>query len=181
MAGPSTALHTVAKAGYLPPFYQTANKNGMPIRIMLVQAFAVSAVAVVFVFMPSVEAAFQILSQLAGLLYLVVYLIMFASAIRLRYRQPDRPRPYRVPGGLAGMWVIGGAGFVASALALASSLVPPSQIGVGSPVLYLGLLVGLAALISTAPLLLYARREPHWRDPGSEVALFAAEAQGDRT
>ncbi len=79
------------------------------------------------------------------------------------------------------MWIIGGAGFVASALALASSLVPPSQIGIGSPALYLGLLVGLTALIITAPLLLYARREPHWRDPGSEVALFAAEARGGRS
>nr|WP_043541338.1 putative glutamine/gamma-aminobutyrate antiporter GadC [Salinispora pacifica] len=180
VAGPSTALQAVAKAGYLPPFYQSTNKNGMPIRIMLVQAAAVSSVAVVFVFMPSVEAAFQILSQLAGLLYLVVYLIMFASAIYLRYRQPDRPRPYRVPGGLVGMWIIGGAGFVASALALASSLVPPSQIGIGSPTLYLGLLIGLAVLIITTPLLLYARRKPHWRDPASEVAPFAGAPRDDR-
>lgn len=146
---------------------------------MLVQAAAVSSVAVVFVFMPSVEAAFQILSQLAGLLYLVVYLIMFASAIYLRYRQPDRPRPYRVPGGLVGMWIIGGAGFVASALALASSLVPPSQIGIGSPTLYLGLLIGLTVLIITTPLLLYARRKPHWRDPASEVAPFAGTPRDD--
>lgn len=180
VAGPSSAMHSVAKAGYLPTFFHAANKNGMPIRIMLVQAVAVSAVAVVFVFMPSVQAAFQILSQLAGLLYLVVYLTMFASAIYLRYRQPDRPRPYRVPGGLAGMWIIGGAGFVASALALASSLVPPSQIGIGSPARYLGLLVGLAALIITAPLLLFARRKPHWRDPASNVEPFAWETPDDR-
>lgn len=181
VAGPSTALQAVAKAGYLPPSYQATNKNGMPIRIMLLQAAAVSAVAVVFVFMPSVEAAFQILSQLAGLLYLVVYLIMFASAIYLRYRQPDQPRPYRVPGGLAGMWIIGGTGFVASTLALTSSLVPPSQIGVGSPALYLGLLIGLATLIITTPLLLYARRKPHWRDPASEVAPFTDEPRDDRS
>ncbi len=30
VAGPSTALHAVAKAGYLPPFYQAANKTGCP-------------------------------------------------------------------------------------------------------------------------------------------------------
>lgn len=180
VAGPSTAMHAVAKAGYLPPFYQVANKNGMPTRIMLVQAVAVSAVAVLFVLMPSVQAAFQILSQLAGLLYLVVYLAMFTSAIYLRYSQPDRRRPYRVPGGLVGMWVIGGAGFIASALALASSLVPPNQIGVGSPILYIGLLVGLATLIVITPLVLYARRKPHWRDPTNDLAPFAWEAQGDR-
>lgn len=58
-----------------------------------------------------------------------------------------------------GMWVFGGAGFIASALALASSLAPPNQIGVGSPILYIGLLVGLATLIVTTPLVLYARRK----------------------
>lgn len=181
VVGPSTAMLAVAKAGYLPPFFQATNKSGMPTHILLVQAVAVSVLAVLFVFMPSVQAAFQVLSQLAGLLYLVVYLAMFASAISLRYSQPDRRRPYRVPGGLVGMWVIGGVGFVASALALASSLVPPSQIGVGNPFLYIGLLVGLAGLIVTVPLVVYARRKPHWHDPASDVAPFAWEARGARS
>lgn len=76
------------------------------------------------------------------------------------------------------MWVIGGVGFVASGLALASSLVPPSQIGVGNPFLYIGLLVGLAGLIVAVPLVVYTRRRPHWYDPASDVAPFAWEARG---
>jgi hypothetical protein len=52
-----------------------------------------------------------ILSQLTVILYLIMYLLMFAAAIYLRYSQPNRPRPYRIPGGTAGMWIIGGAGF----------------------------------------------------------------------
>ncbi|NYT92467.1 putative glutamine/gamma-aminobutyrate antiporter GadC [Salinispora sp. H7-4] len=180
VVGPSTAMLAVAKAGYLPPFFQLTNKYGMPTRILLFQAISVSVLAVLFIVMPSVEAAFQVLSQLAGILYLLIYLGMFAAAIQLRYSQPDRRRPYRVPGGLPGMWVIGGIGFVASALALASSLAPPDQIGVGSPTVYIGLLVGLAAMIIAVPLSVYVLRKPDWCDPGRDVAPFSWETQGDR-
>ena len=59
--------------------------------------------------------------------------LMFAAAIYLRYSQPNRPRPYRIPGGDIGMWLIGGLGFLGSLLAFVLSFIPPSQISVGSP------------------------------------------------
>ena len=36
-------------------------------------------------------------------LYLIMYMLMYASAIKLRRTQPDLPRAYKVPGGNAGM------------------------------------------------------------------------------
>jgi glutamate:GABA antiporter len=35
------------------------------------------------------------------------YLGVFPALIRLRYTRPDAPRPYRVPGGKAGVWLCG--------------------------------------------------------------------------
>jgi amino acid transporter len=34
-------------------------------------------------------------------------LLEFAALIALRYREPRLPRPFRVPGGLAGAWIVG--------------------------------------------------------------------------
>ncbi len=45
---------------------------------MFVQGIIVSVLSVTFVIMPSVQAAFQILSQLTVMLYLVMYMLMFA-------------------------------------------------------------------------------------------------------
>jgi putative glutamate/gamma-aminobutyrate antiporter len=178
VAGPSSGLLVVAKAGYLPRFWQKTNANGMATHILLVQALMVTVLSVMFVVLPSVQAAYQILSQLTVILYLVMYLLMFASAIYLRYSQPHRPRPYRIPGGDIGMWIIGGLGLVGSLMAFVLSFIPPGQISVGSPTTYVGILIGLTVFFVAMPFVIYAVRKAHWRDPNSDFAPFTWEAEG---
>ncbi|WAP53211.1 amino acid permease [Arthrobacter sp. ATA002] len=100
VAGPSSGLLAVAKAGYLPRFWQHTNKHGMGTHIMFFQAFVVTALGLVYVVLPSVQAAYQILSQLTVILYLIMYMLMFAGAIYLRY-SPAQPPP-AVPGSRRG-------------------------------------------------------------------------------
>ena len=178
VAGPSSGLLAVAKAGYLPRFWQHTNQHGMGTHILLFQALLVTALGVVYVVLPSVQAAYQILSQLTVILYLIMYLLMFAAAIYLRYSQPNRPRPYKVPGGDVGMWIVGGVGFLGSLMAFAFSFIPPDQIAVGSPELYVGILVGAAAVMVALAFVIYAFRKPHWRDPDSEFVPFTWQLEG---
>lgn len=177
VAGPSTGFLEVGRAGYLPRWWQHTNRRGMAKHILLVQGGLVTLLSIMFVVLPSVQAAYQILSQLTVILYLVMYMLMFAAAIYLRYSQPNRPRPYRIPFGDTGMWVVGGVGFLGALLAFVLSFVPPDQIKVGSKGLYIGLLVGLSAVFIAIPFIVYAIRKPHWRDPASEFAPFTWEAE----
>ncbi|WP_145498715.1 putative glutamine/gamma-aminobutyrate antiporter GadC [Yersinia bercovieri] len=176
VGGPSTGLLTVAKAGYLPRWWQHTNKNGMATHILLLQALIVSLLSILFVILPSVQAAFQILSQLTVILYLIMYILMFSAAIYLRYSQSQRPRPYRIPGGDIGMWVIGGAGWIGSILVFLLSFVPPSQIAIGSPETYVGILIIATLFFFILPLLIYAVRKPHWRDEKTDFAPFTWQA-----
>ena len=178
VAGPSSGLLVVAKAGYLPRFWQKTNAKGMATHILLVQAILVTVLSVMFVVLPSVQAAYQILSQLTVILYLVMYLLMFAAAIYLRYSQPNRPRPYRIPGGDIGMWIVGGLGFVGALMAFVLSFIPPGQISVGSPTTYVGILIGLTVFFVAIPFLVYGIRKTHWRDPSADFAPFTWEAEG---
>lgn len=84
VSGPSTGMLSIAKAGYLPRWWHHTNKNGVATHIMFVQGVVVSILSISFVVLPSVEAAYQILSQLTTILYLIMYLLMFAAAIYLR-------------------------------------------------------------------------------------------------
>ena len=178
VAGPSSALLVVAKGGYLPRFWQFTNKNGMATHIMMAQALLVTMISTVFVVLPSVQAAYQILSQLTVVLYLIMYLLMFASAIYLRYSQPNRPRPYHIPGGNIGMWLIAGLGFIGSLTAFFFSFIPPDQIAVGSPELYVGLLVVLTVIFVSVPFFIYKARKPHWKDPSvTDFAPFTWEIE----
>ncbi|OCZ66883.1 amino acid transporter [Achromobacter xylosoxidans] len=172
VAGPSSGLLTVAKAGYLPMWWQHTNKASMATNILLLQAGIVTLLATLFVILPSVQAAFQILSALTVILYLIMYLLMFAAAIRLRYTQPKRERPYRIPGGNLGMWVIAGAGFIGSLLAFVFSFIPPSQISVGSPTTYVMLLVVLTVFFVACPIVIFAVRKASWRSVDNDFAPF---------
>lgn len=175
VGGPSSGLLSVAKAGYLPRWWQHTNKNDMATHILLVQAVLVSLLAVLFVVLPSVQAAYQIMSQLTIVLYLVMYVLMFSAAIYLRYSQPKQPRPYKIPGGRVGMWIIAGAGLIGSLIAFFFSFIPPAQISVGSPTAYVVILVVLTLFFVALPFLIYAMRQPHWRDKDSGFAPFTWE------
>jgi len=177
VSGPSSGLLVVAKAGYMPRFWQHTNKHGMATHILLVQAMVVTILSTMFVVLPSVQATYQILSQLTVILYLVMYLLMFAAGIYLRFSQPKRPRPYKIPGGDFGMWLVGGVGFLGALLALVLSFIPPGQIKVGSPTLFVGILVTLSVLFVAIPFVIFAIRKPHWRDPASDFAPFTWEAE----
>ena len=165
VAGPSSALLVVAKGGYLPRFWQHTNSKGMATHIMLAQAVIVTFLSVIFVVLPSVQAAYQILSQLTVILYLIMYLLMFSAAIYLRYSQPNRPRTYKIPGGHLGMWFVGGLGFVGALTAFLFSFIPPAQVAVGSPTLFVSILVVLAAVFVAIPFLIFRARKPYWKDP----------------
>ncbi|MGL5432816.1 MAG: amino acid permease, partial [Plesiomonas shigelloides] len=162
VAGPSTGLLQVGREGYLPPFLQATNKNGVQSHILFFQGLIVSVISILLVVLPSVQSAYQILGQLACILYLIMYIMMFAAAIYLRYSQPNTPRPYRVPGGNLGMWIIAGMGFLGSVVACVLSFIPPSQISVGNPESYVLILLIGTVVFFAIPLWIYACRKPQW-------------------
>ena len=172
VAGPSKGIYTVGKAGYLPPFFQKSNKQGVQRNILLVQGGLVTLLSLLFVVMPSVQSFYQILSQLTILLYLIMYMLMFAAAIALRYKMKDAPRPFRLGKGNALMWIIGTVGFAGSLLAFVLSFIPPGQIATGSnTVWYSGLIVGCVVMVGI-PYIIFAMRKPSWKDPNAEFAPF---------
>ena len=70
--------------------------------------------------------------KLSGLCFMISYLLVFPSFVLLRYRQPDHPRPYRLPFGMPGAWVasIVCTVFIAGACALFFKPEPGAQNGV---------------------------------------------------
>ena len=65
--------------------------------------------------------------------YMVVYVLMFIAAVRLRRNQPDRERGYRAPMLPLLCWV----GGISALLAFIIGFIPPSQFGAGSTLGYI--------------------------------------------
>lgn len=173
VSGPSKGLFAVGKAGYLPPFFQKENKIGVQKNILLLQGAAVTLLSLLFVVMPSVQSFYQILSQLTVLLYLIMYLLMFAAAIYLRYSMKKCERPFRIgKSGNTLMWVVAGMGFLGSLLAFVLSFIPPAQIAIGSNAVWYAVLTIGCIVVVIAPFIIYAARKPGWVDKNSTFEPF---------
>ena len=173
VAGPSKGIFAVGKAGYLPPFFQKTNKIGVQKNILIVQGIIVTLLGLLFVVMPSVQSFYQILSQLSVLLYLIMYLLMFSGAIRLRYIMKDAQRPFKVgKKGNALMWIIGGLGFAGSLLAFILSFIPPAQIATGSSAVWYSVLFGGCIIMVAVPFIIYANRKESWKATDTQFEPF---------
>lgn len=173
VAGPSKGIFAVGKAGYLPPFFQASNKQGVQKNILWVQGVIVTLLGLLMVILPTVQSFYQILSQLTILLYLIMYVLMFAAAIKLRYSMPKAYRFYRIGSkGNSWMWIVGGVGILGSTLAFVLSFIPPAQISTGGPVAWYSVLALGVIIMVAIPFIIYSFRKPGWRNPNTTFEPF---------
>src|SRR6478735_5004422 len=167
LAGPSKGLLQIARReGYLPPFFQQQNENEFPVHILVVQGAVTTVIALLYALVPSVSSAYWILSVMTTQVYLIVYLLMFVAAVRLRSSQPNVERGYTAPA-LKFLCVVG---FLASAAAIAIGFVPPSQFENGSTAAYVLLILAGTALLGLLPPWLFLKfRKPSWKSSDAEV------------
>jgi putative glutamate/gamma-aminobutyrate antiporter len=167
LAGPSKGLLNIGREnGYLPPTLQKVNAQGVQQNILLYQGILISVIALLFAFIPEVSNAFWILSAMTTQVYLMMYVLMFASAMKLRRSQPDHPRGYRMPA----LMTIGAIGLLSSVGVFLVGLIPPSQFGSGSSWAYPLILLSGVVLIGIAiPAALLKFRKPSWKQASVET------------
>ena len=163
IVGPSRGLHATAIDGDLPPFFHKTNDKGMPTSIFIVQGIIVTFLSAIFLFMPSVNTSYWILVAMASELYMIMYILMFIAAIRLRYTQPHKERHYHIPGGKLGMWLVAGIGILGSLFAIIIGFFPPSQIETGSLFSYEVTLIGITLFFCIIPIIIFSLRHAGWK------------------
>ena len=129
---PTKGLLVAAQDGNLPPLFQRTNRQGAPVVMLVGQAIIVTLLSSLFLFMPSVNGSYWLLTALAAQLYMLMYLMMFLAAIKLRLKAPHHPRAFRIPGGLLGMLIVAGIGMIGVLTTLVVSFMPPDGIDIGS-------------------------------------------------
>jgi amino acid transporter len=164
--GPVRGLGRAAREGLLPPILQKHNKAGVPVSMLILQAVFVSIWGVIFVLLPGgVNSAFWMLLALTTTVYIVMYVLMYLAAIKLRYSQPHVKRAFNVPGGKAGMWIISGWGIASMIIIFVLALLPPTQASVESISLIAFealMIVGTIGVVMV-PQLIYWKRKQSWK------------------
>jgi amino acid transporter len=164
LIGPAKGLGIVAEEGNMPPMFDRTNKYGAPVAVLVTQALIGSLVSLLYVFLPSVNQAYWILSAMTVELLCIVYVLVFAALIKLRYSQPDTARPFRIPGGMAGIWIVGGVGLFGVVFAFIVGLMPPSFFP--NALQYVGAVLLGTFLLAVPPLIFLKMKKPEWLHGG---------------
>ena len=159
IAGPSRSMWLVGKAGYLPRSLQRTNKNDVQMSLLLFQGAIVTLLALVFVVSPNTSSAFAILQDISIILYMLMYIVMFAAAIRLRRIDKGIDRPIRIPG-LPVVAIVGGSAAVA---AIVLGITPPSGYASTSFLMYATIVISGVIVLGLPPQIIYRLRRASWK------------------
>ena len=165
LIGPAMGLGIVAEEGNLPPVFNRTNRYGSPAAVLLIQAGIGTIISLLYVFLPSVNQAYWILSAITVELLCIVYFFVFAAVIKLRYSRPDAPRPFRIPGGMAGIWLFAGMGIFGVVFSFIIGLLPTAGVysGAQAAAYILGILIG-TFLLAVPPLIFLKLKKPGWTE-----------------
>ncbi len=158
IGGPSRSMWLVGKAGYLPKGLQKTNRNDVQMPLLLLQGAVVTVLSFVFVVAPNTSTAFAMLQDVSISLYMLMYICMFSSAIKLRRSQPNLERPIKIKG----LPVIAVVGIVSALSAIVLGLTPPagfSDIPAGT---YAAIIAGGVIVLGVPPQFIYRFRKPAW-------------------
>jgi len=130
VAGIARVPFAVGIDRYLPAaFGKIHPKWKTPYVSILVQAGASGAILLGSQISETTRGAYQFLIDAGIILYFIPFLYMFAAAIKLAGRKDRRENEHAVlvPGGIPGVWIAGGMGFLVVLIGIFVSLVPPGD------------------------------------------------------
>jgi amino acid transporter len=130
VAGIARVPFVVGIDRYLPAAFGKIHPRWKtPYVSILVQAIASGAILLASQINDTTRGAYQVLIDAAIILYFIPFLYMFAAVIKLAHRKDRNQNPHAilVPGGIPGVWICGGLGFLVVLVGILVSLVPPGD------------------------------------------------------
>lgn len=155
VAGPAKGMLIVANDGFFPKWLQHVNKKNVPTALLFLQATIGSILSILFVY--SERNTFMwILTALSAQFTCLVYILIFAACLRLRYKAPTTKRPFKVKA----IWLFVTLGMIACLFGFFIVYIPHSQYVFMQQDLYNKLLIVIFAALLLPPILLIKYR--HW-------------------
>lgn len=174
--GPAKGLYATEETGDLVPELEYVNKRHVPVAVLVAQGALSSVFALVFLFVPSINTDYWMLTALTTQIIVMMYILVFAAAIRLRYTEPDANRPYKIPGGKPGIWIVAGMGLVGCTFGLIIGFVPPTGVQHWPTPIYIAAMIAGILISSLPPFIIEKIKKPSWKLAHPDEVLVDADA-----
>ena len=152
--GPAKGLMVAADDGNLPGELARLNRFGSPTRILLLQWLLVILLCGLFIYLPSFNTSYWLLSNITAQLALLFYLLFFAAAFSLSRRLPNKSGAFKLSPWF--LKLVSGIGFLLCLASFIIGFIPPTAIDIINLAQYetfliggIGIFLGLGFLFST--------------------------------
>lgn len=153
ITGPASVLSYIASQGLLPKSIEKTNKNNAPVVILFTQAFIVTIISFTYVVSSHVQQGYQMLLQMTNAIYLTMYIIMYISFIRLRYKNKTIERPYKAGKSNFQAWILTIVGLTSAACCFVLSFFPPTQLDIAHKTNYIFILFAIYLVLIAPPII----------------------------
>ena len=133
---PVKGLLMAAKNGYMPSVLTYRNRHGVASNLLILQALLVTLLCSAFLLIPSVNGIYWLLTALSTQLYMLMYVLMFIAAIKIKRTHPQLAKSAIIPGGKIGYHGICFLGLLGCVVTLAVGFIPPEMLNIGSVLRY---------------------------------------------
>ena len=159
---PTRGLLVAGKDGSLPRFWQRENRSSVHWAILVLQGTVLTAISSLVLFF-NIQEAFWLMNIVPTMLYLIMYFLMFAAGVRLRYTHPEVPRRYRVPFGNVGIWALFIIGTLAGLVAIVFAFIPPETVAAADRPAFIAIVAIGFISFTLLPLVIFQLRKPEWK------------------
>lgn len=154
---PTKGLLFAAKDGNLPHRFTTMNKYDAPNYLLKLQALIVIMISLIFVYIPNINESYWVLTVTATQLYMIMYIMMFMSFLKLRYRKEYNGDAFKVPFGFTGAYVVALFGIIGCLITFFVSFLPPDLGYKTTLISYDGILIAALIFSILPPFFLYKK------------------------
>ncbi|MCC5792111.1 MAG: amino acid permease [Legionellaceae bacterium] len=124
---PAKGLMLAADHGFIPHWFYKPNQHGVASRILVLQAVLVTFLCSGFLLLPSINAIYWLFTDLSTELYILMYVMMFCAAWRLKSSTGKNKNAFTIPGGKAGYYLTCLLGLIGCTLTLIVGFIPPQE------------------------------------------------------
>jgi amino acid transporter len=147
LTSPAKGLLHAAEFGFLPTIFTKKNSYNVPYVIMLMQAIIVSICCFVLNFVPSVNTFYWYLTGLSTNLYMMMYVLLFLSAIKLSRQNAFKDSIFKIAKTPLGLNLTAILGLFGAILTIIVGFFPAKELGIknqlGYAIAILGGMIGM--------------------------------------
>lgn len=152
LVSPAKGLRQAAEDGYLPARFATVNQFGVPAQVLMMQGVLVSVICCVYLLLPSINSSYWLLTDLSTQLYMLMYVVMFVSAIKLAKSLNFSQSSFNIPGKQKGLIAVASVGIIGCITSILVGCLSPEGIQVSAGLGYANTFL-LGMVIFTSPVL----------------------------